>query len=159
MREAIAGFTGVEHRLEFVDELGGAQWFNDSIATSPERAVAALRSFDRPIVLLAGGRDKHLPWDEWAREVAQRVRVLVLFGEASNLIERELARAGVAVPALYRGETLEGAVAVARREARPGDVVLLSPGGASFDAFRDFEARGRRFKELVRQLAGESTSR
>jgi UDP-N-acetylmuramoylalanine--D-glutamate ligase len=139
--------------------VGGVQWFNDSIATSPERAVAALRSFDQPIVLLAGGRDKHLPWDEWAREVAQRVRVLVLFGEASDLIERELAQAGVAVPALYRGETVEGAVAVARREARPGDVVLLSPGGTSFDAFRDFEARGRRFKELVYQLAGESIIR
>ncbi|MBU0491386.1 MAG: UDP-N-acetylmuramoyl-L-alanine--D-glutamate ligase [Chloroflexi bacterium] len=151
MREAIAGFTGVEHRLEPVRTLDGVLWVNDSIATSPERAVADLRSFDQPIVLLAGGRDKHLPWGDWAAEVARSVRVLVLFGEASDLVERELARAGVTV-ALHRGETLAGAVALARREARPGDVVLLAPGGTSFDAFGDFAARGQHFKELVRQL-------
>jgi UDP-N-acetylmuramoylalanine--D-glutamate ligase len=156
MREAIAGFTGVEHRLELVREVEGVSWYNDSIATSPERAVAALRSFDRPIVLLAGGRDKHLPWDEWAREVAQRVRVLVLFGEASDLIEQELARCGVAAPVPHRGETLERAVVIARREAQPGDVVLLAPGGTSFDAFRDFAARGQRFKEFVHQLGSGS---
>ena len=153
MRQAIGGFTGVEHRLEWVREVAGVAWYNDSIATSPERAVAALRSFDEPIVLLAGGRDKHLPWDAWAQEVARRVRVLVLFGEASDLIQRELARYGVTVPALYRGETLEGAVKIARREARPGEVVLLAPGGTSFDAFRDFAERGQRFKELVHELA------
>lgn len=152
MREAIVGFTGVEHRLEFVREIGGASWYDDSIATSPERAVAALRSFDQPIVLLAGGRDKHLPWDEWAREVARRVRVLVLFGEASDLIEAELRRCEATPPILHRGDTLEGAVALARREARSGDVVLLAPGGTSFDAFRDFAARGRRFQDLVSRL-------
>jgi len=152
MREAIAGFAGVEHRLELVRVLDGVEWVNDSIATSPERALAALRSYDQPVVLLAGGRDKHLPWDEWAREVARRVRVLVLFGEASDLIERELARHGVTVPAFHRGETLEGAVGIARQEARPGEVVLLAPGGTSFDAFRDFADRGQQFKELVHRL-------
>ena len=79
-------FSGVEHRLELVRELNGVRWYNDSIATSPERMVAALRAFEAPIVLLAGGRDKHLPWDEAAELILRKVRHLVLFGEAVPII-------------------------------------------------------------------------
>jgi len=146
-------FAGVEHRLELVRERRGARYYNDSIATTPERAIAALEAFDEPIILLAGGRDKHLPWDRWAALVAQRARHVVLFGEAAGLIEAAArqAWAGQAgpLPTLWRCAPMEEAVARAAALARPGEVVLLSPGGTSFDAFQDFAERGRRFKALV----------
>ncbi len=166
MRQVATTFTGVEHRLELVRELNGVRWYDDSIATAPERSVAALRSFEEPIVLLAGGRDKNLPWDGFAEETAQRVRQVITFGEAgpmiARVVEEKLAggqggRAagglGERLEGITRVGTLEEAVEMAARLARPGDVVLLSPGGTSFDAFRDFAERGDRFKELVRQLA------
>jgi len=150
-------FKGVEHRLELVRELNGVRYYNDSIATSPERVVAALKAFDEPIILLAGGRDKHLPWDEMARLTVQKVRHLVLFGEAAPLIERAIREAQAALgserPVIHPCRTLEEAVAEAARHARKGDVVLLSPGGTSFDAFRDYAQRGERFRELVRALS------
>jgi UDP-N-acetylmuramoylalanine--D-glutamate ligase len=158
MRQVILTFTGVEHRLELVRELNGVQWYDDSIATAPERTLAALRSFEEPIVLLAGGRDKKLPWEEFAREVTARVRCLITFGEAGPMIARLVSEAlgndagNAALESIAQVETLDEAVALAARVARPGDVVLLSPGGTSFDAFRDFAARGDRFKELVRGL-------
>jgi len=158
MRQVILTFTGVEHRLELVRELNGVQWYDDSIATAPERTLAALRSFEGPIVLLAGGRDKKLPWDEFAREVTARVRYLITFGEAGPMIARLANEAlgkgagNATLESVAQVETLDEAVALAARVARPGDVVLLSPGGTSFDAFRDFAARGDRFKELVRGL-------
>jgi UDP-N-acetylmuramoylalanine--D-glutamate ligase len=164
MREAITTFTGVEHRLEPVGEISGIAYYNDSIATSPERLAAALDSFDEPLVLLAGGRDKHLPWDEVARLMLQKTRHVILFGEAVELIahaiEEERARLGAAnphpgnqnKPMLHRCVTLEDAVTLAARVARRGDVVLLSPGCTSFDAFRDFAERGERFRELVRRI-------
>ena len=157
MREVVRTFTGVEHRLEEVREWRGVRWYDDSIATAPERVVAALRSFDEPIVLLAGGRDKNLPWDEFAREVVHRVRHLITFGEAGEMIAEVVEEAGRRegkgeLEGITRVERLEEAVEAAARVARPGDVVLLSPGGTSFDAFRDFAERGDRFKELVRAL-------
>ena len=94
MAAVASSFAGVEHRLELVRERDGVRWYNDSIATAPERAAAALHSFDEPIVLLAGGRDKKLPWADFARLVRQRVRVLILFGEAAGLIAEAVAAAG-----------------------------------------------------------------
>ena len=165
MRQVATTFAGLEHRLELVRELNGVCWYDDSIATAPERSVAALRSFEEPIVLLAGGRDKKLPWDQFADEAVRRVRQVITFGEAgpmiARVVEEKLTRGQGSRSAGARGErlegitragTLEGAVEAAARLARPGDVVLLSPGGTSFDAFRDFAERGDRFKELVRQL-------
>lgn len=163
MREAIHSFTGVEHRLEWVREWRGVQWYDDSIATAPERVVAALRSFKEPIILLAGGRDKDLPWGDFAAEAVARARCLIAFGEAGRMIAQVVEERQVAAPLSpprggTRGGRLEGitqvqtlaeAVEAAVRVARPGDVVLLSPGGTSFDAFRDFAERGDRFKELV----------
>jgi UDP-N-acetylmuramoylalanine--D-glutamate ligase len=152
---AIRAFRGVEHRLEPVRTLTGVTYINDSIATSPERALMGLRSFDRPIVLLAGGRDKHLPLEEWAREARARCRAVVLFGEAAESFGRALEDApGEGAPTLRKAARLAEAVATARELARPGDIVLLSPGGTSFDEFRDYEERGRRFKELVAALDG-----
>ncbi len=157
-RRAVGSFRGVEHRLELVRERAGVKWYNDSIATSPERTVAALQSFDAPIVLLAGGRDKHLTWDELAALTWCKVRHLILFGEAAGLIDRAMqeARASASnqqpTTQIHHGGTLEQAVEIAASLAQPGDVVLLSPGGTSFDAYRDFVARGEHFRQLVRNL-------
>jgi len=155
LRRAATSFRGVEHRLELVRDWNGTRWYNDSIATTPERTVAALRAFDAPVVLLAGGRDKHLPWGELAALAWTRVKHLVLFGEASALIEREMLRSPSAVGGtcrLHRSGTLEEAVTLAAHLARSGDVVLLSPGGTSFDAYPDFAARGEHFRRLVNAL-------
>jgi UDP-N-acetylmuramoylalanine--D-glutamate ligase len=132
------------------------RWYNDSIATSPERVVAALESFEAPLILLAGGRDKHLPWERFADLVLERVRHLVLFGEAAELIAAavEAARgaAGPQRPAVHHCRELGQAVQAADHVAQAGDVVLLSPGGTSFDAYRDFEERGEHFRRLVASL-------
>ncbi|HSN76618.1 MAG TPA: Mur ligase family protein [Anaerolineae bacterium] len=168
MAAVASSFAGVEHRLELVRERNGVRWYNDSIATAPERAAAALHSFDEPIVLLAGGRDKKLPWADFARLVRQRVRVLILFGEAAGLIDEAMAATGfdtTRTPTqptstaasrhdlrVLRCADLPEAVAAAARTARPGDVVLLSPGGTSFDAYKDFAARGEHFRSLVNGL-------
>ena len=157
MRMVASTFAGVAHRLEEVRRWRGILFVNDSIATSPERAIAAVRAYREPLVLLAGGRDKHLSWEQWADVVLSRVRVVVAFGEAVPIIERALrerrAQQGSgANTLLYTVDSLEQAVAKAAQVARPGEVVLLSPGGTSFDAFEDFEARGARFRELVAAL-------
>jgi UDP-N-acetylmuramoylalanine--D-glutamate ligase len=152
MAEAARTFEGVEHRLEAVRQLQGVWYIDDSIATSPERAMAALRSFDEPIVLLAGGRDKHLPWDEWAELAGRKATHVVVFGEAAALIEGQLSKLGKGAPPVLQADHLAQAVELARTVARPGDVVLFSPGGTSFDAFNDYAERGRVFKNLVAEL-------
>jgi UDP-N-acetylmuramoylalanine--D-glutamate ligase len=163
MRQVATTFTGVAHRLELVRDHDGVRWYNDSIATAPERVIAALKSFDQPLILLAGGRDKHLPWDEMADLTLGKVRHLVLFGEAADLIagqieaarERAVRRSGTATCTLvgvHHCQGLEEAVETAARVAQERDIVLLSPGGTSFDAYRDFEERGRHFRELVDAL-------
>ena len=159
--QAATTFAGVEHRLEVVANVGGATYVNDSIATAPERAVAAIGAFSEPLILLAGGPDKDMVWDAWAKRVAGRVRQVVLFGELAPMLEERLeAQRGQGGderrPVLVRVDTLAEAVAVAAASARPGDVVLLSPGGTSYDAFRDFEERGKRFRVLVKELAERS---
>ena len=153
--EGIIAFEGVPHRLEFVREWGGAAWYNDSIATSPERTMAALRAFDEPIVLLAGGRDKDLPWQDLADLIRQKVDHLVLFGEAADLIRQTLGETEVGERPMTvdRCDSLEEAVSQAAERVSPGDVVLLSPGGTSFDEFIDFEDRGKRFKQWVKELS------
>lgn len=158
MRAAIRAFRPLEHRLEPVAEVAGVRYVNDSIATAPDRAVAALESFDAPVVLIAGGYDKGVPFDGLAAALlARRVRAVVLVGKAAPAIARAVeeaaARRGAPAPPLLRAASFEEAVERAAAAARPGDVVLLSPACASYDMFRDFEERGRRFKELVAELA------
>lgn len=153
MRAAIGSFTGVPHRLEPVGEVAGVAFYNDSIATAPERAMASLRSFDEPIVLIAGGRDKHLPMEEWGEMIRRRVKAVVLMGEAADLIERAIGEAaGMVTPPIQHARSMEEAVALAHAAAVPGDVVLLAPGCTSFDMYRDFEERGQRFREAVGAL-------
>ncbi len=151
-------FRGMPHRLELVRELRGVAWYDDSIATAPERTIAAIRAFDEPIVLLLGGRDKELPWGDLARLVRQRVDHVVLFGEAADKIEGALAAArareagGDRPYTIERAAYLHEAILKANKTAEAGDVVLLSPGGTSFDEFKDFEERGASFREWVQEL-------
>lgn len=152
MLEGLEHFTGAPHRLEFVRSVAGAEWFNDSIATSPQRAEASLRSFERPIILLAGGRDKDLNWERLGDVAVEKCRAVVAFGEAGGLIEEVFGRHLGSKTSFERAENLEEAVAQAAKLAGEGDVVLLAPGGTSFDEFVDFEARGKRFVELVNEL-------
>jgi len=155
MLTAAQEFQGVPHRLELVRTWKGASFYNDSIATAPERTMAAIRSFDEPIVLLLGGRDKNLPWSELGDMIQQRVDHVVLFGEAAEKIASALAATSGGVPAytLDRCRNLEAAVQAAVRRVEPGDVVLLSPGGTSFDEFNDFEERGEAFRKWVSALS------
>ncbi len=153
MLSAAEAFRGVAHRLEFVREWNGTQWYNDSIATAPERTMAAIRSFSEPLVLLLGGRDKNLPWEALAALVRQRVEHVVLFGEAAEKIASALEQATGPLPqTLERCKNLDEAVQSAAMVASPGDVILLSPGGTSFDQFRDFEERGEAFRKWVSKL-------
>ncbi len=157
MLEAVEDFRGVPHRLEFVRELRGVCWYNDSIATAPERSMAAIRAFDEPIVLLLGGRDKNLPWDDLMQLVSERVDHVVLFGEAAEMIQKTANSLGATRRAnrftVACVEHLHEAVIKAAEVAESGDVVLLSPGGASFDEFKDFTERGERFRTWVQELS------
>jgi UDP-N-acetylmuramoylalanine--D-glutamate ligase len=161
MRDAVAAFSGVPHRLEWVTSWKGADWYNDSIATAPERVMAAIHAFEsprdvnRPIVLLAGGRDKKLPWNGLAELIHARVDHLVMFGEAADIISEAVRNStgGERPFSVDKCTGLEQAVNIAARLVESGDIVLLSPGGTSFDEFRDFEERGEAFKRWVHNLS------
>jgi UDP-N-acetylmuramoylalanine--D-glutamate ligase len=155
LQAGVESFMGVPHRLEFVRRWGGADWYNDSIATAPERAIAAVQSFNETIVLLAGGRDKNLPWDEFAEMVRKRVDHLIVFGEAASKITNAVGNLSKhnRPYSLTVCSGLQQAVQAAAQVIEPGDVVLLAPGGTSFDEFRDFEARGEAFRKWVCELA------
>lgn len=161
IRQAIKSFTAVEHRLELVRKIGGVQYVNDSIATAPERALAALDSFTEPIILLAGGRDKDMVWGEWANRVMQRVKAVVLFGELAGFLQTLLEdheAMGAGRPIITRVDTLDEAVNIAWEIAQEGDVVLLAPGGTSFDGYVDFAERGEAFRRSVHGLPVPATA-
>ncbi len=155
MVEAVEEFRGVPHRLELVREWNGVRWYNNSIASAPERTIAVLHAFKEPIVLLLGGRDKNLPWEGLMQLVNERVDHVVIFGEAAEKIERTVNSlpVGMKRTSILRVNGLREAVLKAAEVAKPGDVVLLSPGGTSFDEFKDFEERGERFREWVHKLS------
>jgi UDP-N-acetylmuramoylalanine--D-glutamate ligase len=152
MEKAVDSFFGVPHRLEFVRRWGGADWYNDSIATAPERTMAAINSFEEPLVLLAGGRDKDLPWEDFAALVCRRVDHLILFGEAADKVSQAMSIPACKLITMTRCAGLYEAVQAAAQVVEPGDVVLLSPGGTSFDEFKDFEERGECFVQWVKEL-------
>jgi UDP-N-acetylmuramoylalanine--D-glutamate ligase len=155
MLDSVEDFRGVSHRLELVRELRGVRWYNDSTSSAPERSLAAIRAFEEPIVLLLGGRDKNLPWEELMRLVSERVDHVVLFGEAADKIRKTVASLGLRETRFTVTQTdgLREAVIKAAEVAESGDVVLLSPGGTSFDEFKDFAERGERFREWVQELS------
>ncbi len=151
--DVLRNFSGVPHRLELIAEIECVRFINDSIATTPERTLAGLRATSGPIILLLGGRDKNLPLDPLIEEIRSHVRRVVLFGESAPgwtawLRERDVAAEDAG--------SFESAVRRAADCARPNDTVLMSPGGTSFDAYPNFEARGRHFRDLVEELVRAS---
>ena len=159
MGDVARTFTGVPHRLEVVAQNYQVTWINDSIATSPERAIAGLRSFEpgkQTLILLAGGKDKNLPWDAFANETLARVSFLIGFGQSGpmivNLVQERARFSQQKAPNCAVVQRLDEAVELAARVAGPNSVVLLSPGGTSYDAYKDFEQRGEHFRQLVRRM-------
>jgi UDP-N-acetylmuramoylalanine--D-glutamate ligase len=152
MSDVIREFRGVAHRLETVRVLDGVTYVNDSIATAPERVQAALRSYDEPLILLLGGRDKKLPWEIMLSLALTKARHIVAFGEfGEGIVKLVRLLCGTEEPVTCV-KTLDEAVAQAAKLAQPGDVVLLSPGGTSYDAYTDFVERGEHFRKLVQAL-------
>jgi UDP-N-acetylmuramoylalanine--D-glutamate ligase len=154
-RRAIRGFPGVEHRLEFVRELRGVRFYNDSIATSPAATLAALAAIPNPIWLIAGGYDKGLPFQTLGEAIVQRVKGVFLIGKTARQVADVIATARgaeVGSPRVTLCEGLREAVSAAYAAAMAGEVVLLSPACASYDQFRNFVERGRLFKQLVSEL-------
>ena len=153
--EAIKKFKGVEHRLEFIREVSGVKWYNDSIGTSPTRTIAGLNSFTEKIVLIAGGYDKHLDYTPIAKPIVANVSKLILIGATAPKIEevvtQELEMQGKELP-IYHCNTLQETVKKAYEIANSDEIVLFSPASASFDMFKNFEERGEMFKALVNQL-------
>lgn len=148
-------FGGVAHRMELVRELDGIKYYNDSIASSPTRTAAGLRACDRKVVLIAGGYDKHLSYEEFGNVVADCVKFLVVLGQTGPAIkaatEKSLEERGESIP-IVSCDTFEEAIKAAHKAATEGDYVILSPASASFDMFKNFEERGDLFKEIVNNL-------
>ncbi|MCI9287230.1 MAG: UDP-N-acetylmuramoyl-L-alanine--D-glutamate ligase [Clostridia bacterium] len=153
--DAIKKFKGVEHRIEFIRELDGVKWYNDSIGTSPTRTIAGLNSFSEDIILIAGGYDKHLDYEPIAKPIVDNVKGLILIGQTSEKIyeavTKELEKENKELD-IYQCNEFPQIVEVARKIAKTGQVVLFSPASASFDLFENFAQRGNKFKELVNDL-------
>lgn len=147
-------FAGVEHRIEPVRELNGVRFFNDSIASSPSRTIAGLRSFPDKVILIAGGKDKGIEYDALAPELIEHVKTLVLTGATAAKIKKVLTEHPqyCGVPRIIEDDDFAGAVRAAYGAAEPGDTVILSPASTSFDKFKNFEERGNVFKRIVNEL-------
>jgi len=152
MAEVIREFRGVPHRLEIVRVKDGITYINDSIATAPERVLAALKSFNEPLVLLLGGRDKKLQWGDMIALALAKTRQIIAFGEAAEIVVKAVKALTGFDDVVKVVKTLDEAISEAVKVAEAGDVVLLSPGGTSYDAYVDFAERGEHFRRLVNGL-------
>ena len=148
IRESLKAFEGVAHRLEFVREINGVKFINDSKATNVNSLWYALESFDEPIILIAGGRDKGNDYSKVYDLVKRKVKLIVAIGESKEKIYNEFKT----LTSVVKANSMEEAVKISFENASPGDVVLLSPACASFDMFEDYEHRGEVFKKLVNEL-------
>ena len=153
--EAVKEFKAVEHRLEFVREINDVKWYNDSVSSSPTRTIAGLNSFDEDIVLIAGGYDKNLDYTPIAKPILKKVKTLILLGATSvkifDAVKEEEEKENKNID-IYMADNLEGAINLAKKYAKPNEVVLFSPASASFDMFKNFAERGNIFKNLVNKL-------
>lgn len=155
MRKVAHEFSGVEHRIEFVRELDGVKYYNDSIASNPTRVIAGLKSFNRKIIIIAGGYDKLIPFEPLAQPVNEFVKVLILMGATADKIEKAVTDTPYYNPdslKILHASDMQDAVNLARKYANRGDIVSLSPACASFDMYKNFEIRGQHYKQLVREL-------
>lgn len=155
MRKVATTFSGVDHRCEFVRELNGVKYYNDSIASSPTRTLAGLNAFEKPVILIAGGYDKKIPFEPLAEEGYEKIKALVLLGVTKEKIkeafDKVVIEKNLDLPIVI-AESLEDAVVKAKNIAKSGDIITLSPACASFDMFPNFEVRGNKFKEIVNNL-------
>lgn len=155
MKKVVKTFGGVEHRSELVRELNGVKYYNDSIASSPTRTLAGLFAFNQKVILIAGGYDKHIPFEPLAEEGYPYIKELILLGATKDLIKEAFDKVknekGIEVPTI-KVNSLEEAVLKAKEIAEAGDIVTLSPACASFDMFPNFEIRGNKYKEIVNNL-------
>ncbi len=155
MTKVAKEFKGVEHRIEPVRTLNGVQWFNDSIASSPTRTIAGLKSFPQKICIIAGGYDKKIPYEPLAQPIIDNVKLLVVMGQTGPAIEKvvtehaDYEKSGIKI---LHADSMEEAVKLMYENTQPGDIISLSPASASFDLYPNFEVRGRHFKELVNKL-------
>ena len=153
--EAIKEFNAVEHRLEFVRDINGVKWYNDSASSSPSRTIAGLNAYDEELILIAGGYDKNLDYTPIGKYIVEKVKGLVLIGNTAQKIktavENEAKRKNRIIP-IYECESLEEAVYTANKISNRGQVVLFSPASASFDMFKNFADRGNKFKKLVNEI-------
>ena len=153
--KTICNFESIEHRLEFVREINGVKWYNDSASSSPSRTIAGLKAYDEDIILIAGGYDKNLDYEPIAKPIADKVKILILMGNTApkifDVVKAELEKEGREIP-IYMCDEFPQTVAIAHKFAKPGQVVLFSPASASFDMFKDFSDRGRKFKALVNSI-------
>lgn len=155
--KVLTTFKGVEHREEFVRELNGVKWYNDSIGSSPTRTIAGLASFKEKVILIAGGYDKHLDYTDMGKYILDHVKVLILLGQTKEKIKQATLKEqkerdnGEVLP-IFECSTLEEAVEIAYKNSVNGDIVFFSPASASFDMFKNFVERGRKFKDLVNNL-------
>lgn len=147
----VEGFTGVEHRLELVREWNGINFYNDSISTTPDRAIAGLKAMTRPTVLIAGGYDKKLPFDQMGEQIVKTCKALVVLGVTAPQIIAAVKKVSPDFP-VQKADSFEAAVLAATKIAASGDVVLLSPACASYDMFNNYQERGREFKRIVNEL-------
>ena len=157
MKKVATTFAGVEHRMELVRTLNGVMFYNDSIGTSPTRTVAGLKAFKKKVILIAGGYDKKIPYDEMGEAIVDKVKHLVLIGATGPKIEavlkQEVSKTGRGTDVrVCICQSLEEAVRAAYKSASEGDAIVLSPASASFDMFKNFEVRGNKFKEIVNSL-------
>ena len=152
---AIKEFRPVEHRLELIREIDNVKWYNDSVSSSPTRTIAGLKAFDEEIVLIAGGYDKNLDYTPIAKPIVDNVKTLILIGQTSGKIfeavKEELEKQNKSLN-IYMCKTLEETVNLAKKHAKPSQIVLFSPASASFDMFKNFADRGLKFKNLVNKL-------
>jgi len=155
MKKVASTFGGVEHRSELVREIDGVKFYNDSIASTPTRTVAGLAAFDKKVILIAGGYDKHIPFHPLADEGYKYIKTLVLIGATKEKIKDAFLNSKIKEANevhIEVVETLEEAVIKAKELAKEGDIVTLSPACASFDMFPNFEVRGNKFKEIVNNI-------
>lgn len=153
--ETIKNFKGVEHRLEFVKEVNGVKWYNDSIGTSPTRTIAGLNSFNKNLILIAGGYDKHLDYTPIGEPIVDNVKILILMGQTANKIKEATINAMNKKNKkieIYECNSLDETVQLASKLAKKDDIVLFSPASASFDLYKNFEERGNAFKQIVNKL-------
>ena len=153
--DTIKEFAGVHHRLELVRTLNGVEWYNDSASTTPTRGISALKSFNKEIVLIAGGADKNLDYTPIAKPIVEKVKSLILIGQTANKIytavKNELENQNKTLD-IHMCETFRESLELAKRIAKPGQIVLFSPASTSFDMFKDMYDRGDQFREEVNKF-------